>query len=515
MKKIFMPFALAATVFCFAACSEKDPVIPPTPGGDDDGDDPKEEVDGTHEKTAKVNVDFIVGSDYANAQMPGSEILEFFDMTEAEFYAAMGTYSGSAADGTTAQENNTISFGLAVGNDHENLTMTPSTCNNFGHWVGTDAQLTYWNGREEKGWVVAAESQATWGAESPDEETLSAMFNFGIYDGASHEAGTSEVFTEFFYYTDPDTDAEYLFYVEWHINFVEAGEVELTIAGEQTITRDVEYNGDYAGFSIDEDIDAEALESAIGIAAADATVYAINSDGSVYAIPGTNFWYSIAGDVMSWGEGCGIDINKDAGYWGFCMYPDASLAGQTCVGAIAFANPDNMKAYKVTVKANIAGIEAVVPEDESKMHDVTVDAEFNVTSSDGCTVDLSEKLADAFQITAEQFATAVTAGQVECSAYVGEDAVEQSGGGLMGCWFDANGAWCEYGTADDAGNNIRSYFAEFYNNYTAGVGFYESDMAGVNGKTIDTFKIVVKYTAATVTVTATINYKISFAIAAE
>ena len=505
MKKFFMPFTLAAAVCCFAACNEKTPVIP-TPGGDTGGD-------GSKEKTVQVNVDFIVGSDYANAQMPGSEILEFFDMTDIEFYTAMGTYSGSSADATTAQENNTIKFGLANGNDHEDLNMTPSTCNNFGHWVGTDSKITYWNGREANGWVVAAESQATWGEESPTEDILSVMFNFGIYDGASHEAGTSEVFTEFFYYTDPETDEDYLFYVEWHINFVEAGAVSLNIAGEQTIERDVDYDGNYAGFSIDEDIDTGAIESAIGIAASDATVYAINSDGSVYAIPGSNFWYSVAGDVMSWGEGCGIDVNKDAGSWVFCMYPDASLAGQTCLAAIAFANPANMNAYKVNVKVNIAGIDAVVPEDESKMHDVTVDAEFNVTSSEGCTVDLSEKLADAFQITAEQFASAVNAGQVECTAFVGDAEVSQSGGGLMGCWFDANGAWCEYGTTDDAGNNIRSYFAEIYDNYTAGVGFYESDMAGVNGKTIDTFKIVVKYTAATVSATATINFKINFAIA--
>ncbi len=506
MKKFFMPFTLAAAVCCFAACNEKTPTIPPTPGGGGDEDE-------TVEKTVKVDVNFIVGSDYANAKMPGSEILEFFDMTDIEFYTAMGSYSGSAADGTTAQENNTIKFGLANGNDHEDLNMTPSTCNNFGHWVGTDSKITYWNGRDANGWVVCAESQATWGEESPTDEILSAMFNFGIYDGASHEAGSSEVFTEFFYYTDPETDQDRLFYVEWHVSFVEAGAVELSIAGEQTIERTVDYVDTYEGFSIDEDIDASAIESAIGIAAADATVYAINADGSVNAIPGTNFWYSVAGDVMSWGEGCGIDINKDAGYWAFCMYPDASLAGQTCVAAIAFANPDNMKAYKVTVKAAIAGIETVVPEDESKMHDANVDAEFSVTSGEGCKVDLSEALADAFQLTAEQFAKAVTAGQVECTAFVGETAVTQSGGGLMGCWFDASGAWCEYGSVDESENPIRSYFAEFYTDYTAMVGFYESDMAGVNGKTIDTFKVVVKYTAATASATATINFKINFAIA--
>ena len=83
----------------------------------------------------------------------------------------------------------------------------------------------------------------------------------------------------------------------------------------------------------------------------------------------------------------------------------------------------------------------------------------------------------------------------------------------MGCWFDANGAWCEWNSTDDAGNNIRSYFAEFYNTYSATVGFWESDMEGVNGKTIDSFKVVVKYTAATVSATATINFKINFAIA--
>ncbi len=506
MKKFFMPFTLAAAVLCLTACPEDKPVIPIDP----DGGDTDEEV---VEKTVKVDVNFIVGSDYAIAEMPGSEILEFFDMTDIEFYTAMGTYEGSAADGTTAQVNNTLKFGLANGNDHEDLNMTPSTCNNFGHWVGTDSKLTYWNGRDANGWVVCAESRATWGEESPTDEILADLFEFGIYDGASHEAGSSETFTEFFYYTDPETDQDRLFYVEWHINFVEAGAVELTIAGEQTIERTVDFVDTYEGFSIDEDIDVAAIQSAIGIAASDATVYAINSDGSVYAIPGTNFWYSIAGDVMSWGEGCGIDVNKDAGYWTFCMYPDASLAGQTCVAAIAFANPDNMKAYKVTVKASISAIETVVPEDESKMHDATVDAVFNVTSSEGCQVDLSETLADAFQISAAQFASAVTGGQVECSAFVGETAVNQSGGGIMGCWFDANGAWCEYGTTDEAGAAIRSYFAEFYNDYTAFVGFYDSDMAGVNGKNIDTFKIVVKYTAATVSATATINFKINFAIA--
>ncbi len=504
MKKYFRIFMLAAAVLCFAAC-EKTPK--PQTGGGEEGE--------SVEKAVKVDVNFIVGSDYANAQMPGEEILAFFDMTAAEFYAAMGTYEGSAADGTTAQINNTIQFGLVNGNNYEDLKFIPSTSNNFGHWVGTDSKLTYWNGREENGWVVCAESQATWGEEAPTDETLADIFNFGIYDGASHEAGTKEVFTEVFYYIVPETEQERLFYVEWNINFVEAGAVELSIAGEQTIEETVDYNGEYASFSIDEKIDAAAIEKAIGISAADATIYAINADGSVYAIPGTNFWYSVAGDVQSWGEGCGIDINKDAGTWAFCMYPEATLAGQTCQGAIAFVNPDNMKAYKVTVKVNIKGIEKVVPEDESKMKDTSVDAIFNVTSSEGATVDLSEDIAAAFQISAEQFAKAYTAGQVTCKAYVGETEVTQSGGGIMGCWFDANGNWCEYGTTDDAGNAIRSYFAEFYNNYTATVGFYESDMAGVNGKTIDTFKVQVTYTGETASATATINFKITFALPAE
>ena len=356
MKKIMM--ILAAATLCFASC-QKDPVIPVTPIQDDDDDDIDDDEDYL-ETTVTCTIELMAElqtNDYGvgTMTMPGDKILEFFDMTAEEFYHAMGTYSGDA--GSTTQENNTINFGVCTGNDHDQMNFCPSSSNNFGCWMDANSAVCTWGDDA----VFYHESLCEWGLDDPGEENLAAMWDFavGFYPSHNSYAAGDQVKATYFFQKDAeDADEKDLYcYVEMIFDIVAPKDIDLNIIDSQILTYTKEYDGDYSAYSIEEDIDLDAVASCIGCSVEDAVVYAINSDDSVYANPGTNFWFSIDGDVMGWGEGCGIDINYDNGYWSFCNYPDETLAGQMCYGAIAFTNPDTMDAYAIYVAVEIPGID--------------------------------------------------------------------------------------------------------------------------------------------------------------
>lgn len=446
MKKVFL--FIAAAALTLAAC-EKKPVIPIDT--DDPTDKPTPEVpeEGYKEKTWKVSFtwDELAGYAMDVAKFPGEEIADFFGLTQEEFYHGMGTFTGSTDEMTTSQENNTILFGVANKNNTEDLKWIPATSSSFGHWYTADGAITTWGGKEGNA-VIYLESVAVnnedynleWGVESPEAEYLTNQwyFNVGVYPGRA-EIGKTYKATVVYFYTDED-DVELYAYVEYSVTIEAAKAVELDVVGTQEIKHTHAYLPGYAATSIEEEIDFDAIKTAIGIDAADATVYAINSDGSVYPGAGTNFWYSVAGDVMQHGAGCGIDINHDQGFWTYCNYPDeTALTGATCVGTIAFVNPDTNKAYAVKVVVTLSAVDYLI-------------INTLVSYETGETVyTLSEKniaaIADALgvetlDLTAIGGDIAIKGVNADGSIYEGEYTANN------GYWYSSKGDVTTYGSAD-------------------------------------------------------------------
>ena len=359
MKKVFL--FIAAAALTLAAC-EKKPVIPVDNGGDGT-ETPDPAGEGYVETVLKVDITLQdgVNNTYEGTEgvMPGDKILEALDMTATEFYKAMGTYSGSAIDMQTSQENNTILFGVADGNDKDAFKWIPSSSNNFGHWFAKDGKVCGWG--DDAYFFV--ESRADWGLEEPDAETLSEMWSFtvGCYPGRTH-AGETYKATQVFFYTDDD-DIENYVYVEWNIKIEAAEAVTLNVVKTQEVSFTSEFNNTFIHTDLVSEIDAAAVQTAIGVSMEEADVYGINGDGTPGLAPGKNFWFTAEeGNITGYGSGAGLCINDDAGTnsWAWCMYPDETLSGKTIKGAIAFVNPTTLNAYVVKVSVKISTIDYLV-----------------------------------------------------------------------------------------------------------------------------------------------------------
>jgi|GEM_PF-3016317 len=457
MKKVY--FLLAAAAIVVAGCSEKY-VIPVDP------DDPDEPVEAGLEKTFVVNVEMqetveTTGWAAHLASMPGEGILDFFDLTEVEFYKGMGSYSGTASAGTTTQEGNTIMFGVADVNNHTEFKWIPSTTNNFGHWFSATGRLTYWND-EANDKALYVESNCDWGQDAPDSETLAEMWDFsiGFLDGLSPapKAGDTYKVTEVFYMVNDDDDEMFAF-VEWNIKITAAEEVKVNIVKTQEISMDVDYYDDYTGTAID--LDTDALQAALGVSETDCTVYAVNADGSLYAAPGTDFWFTVDGDRSAYGEGCGIDINRNLGYWSICNYPSSDLGGKTCKGAVVFVNGSG-QGYLVKVTAHIAGYDPLLIRTLVSYEE----GETEYTLSDDQVAAVAEALG-LETVTADQIGAdiAIVGINADGSEYTGEYTANN------GYWYDMDGNVSNWTAIEEAGY-VGSY-VEYRGDFTFGLGLWE------------------------------------------
>lgn len=459
MKKFFLLFAAAALTL--AACNKPQYIIPVDT---DDPDGP--EVPDTGIKETKLTVDITLQEGVNNTYegtvgvMPGAKILEALDMTEAEFYKAMGTYSGSAIDVQTSQENNTIMFGVANANDTDNLKWIPSTSNNFGHWFAKDGAVCGWGDEA----YFFTESLTEWGLDDPDAETLAGMWNFtvGCFPGRT-VAGETYKATEVFFLTD-DEDVEHYVYVQWVIKIEEAEEVKLNVVKTQEITYNSPFYGDYTHTDLVADIDMAAVSAAIGIDYTEADAYGVNPDGSFSLAPGKNWWYKVDGTIAAWGEGAGICINDDAGTnsWAWCMFPDETLGGQTCYGAFAFVNPATLNAYVVKVIVNIEGIDFL-------SMDVLVsyeNGETEYTLTENNLAALAEALG-VENVAAEEIGTTYKLKGINAdgSVYEGDFTANN------GFWYSSTANVTTWGSEDF------TTYIEYRGDYTFGCGFWEESGA--------------------------------------
>lgn len=365
MKKVFL--FIAAAALTLAAC-EKKPVIPVDP---DDPDKPTPEVPdvGFKEKTFKVDVVLTkdVTTNYTGvvAEMPGDDILDFLGLTANEFYAGFGTISGSGTGGDAdlqrSQENNTIMFGVANANNTDDLKWNPATSGNCGQYFKADGSVTYWS---DEASLFFIENHTEWGLDGAEAETLEGMWQWTIGIRPDHYDGSLSNYkaTQVFFYTDED-DVELYAYVEWNLKIEAAEAVTLNVVKTQEVSFTSEFNNSFIHTDLVSEIDADALQAAIGVSMEEADVYGINGDGTPSVAPGKNFWFTAEeGNITGYGSGAGLCINDDAGTnsWAWCMYPDETLSGKTIKGAIAFVNPTTLNAYVVKVSVVLSTIDYLV-----------------------------------------------------------------------------------------------------------------------------------------------------------
>lgn len=335
MKKYFYAL-LALLVVVVASCKkpEPEPIVIP------------EDDDKAYDVLYEVDVDYYYALGYGGATLDmatltdkdGKHIWEHFGLNSKEdLIKALG--DTDVSDGG-AQTNQTINYG-AIDGSTGYLNETVSTTNGWGHWFNEVGDVTKW----AEAYVYAGDGAFV--------ENGDLVLTLGVHpDNMTADKCGKYTIMEAFYDDEITVAVQITFNVT-----AEAPKVNISLVGTQEVSLNAAYDGAWAATSIDELIDFKAISDAIGIDAADATVYAMNADGSFYGVAATNFWYSVAGDVMSYGSGCGIDINKDAGYWAICNYPDEALAGQTCKGAIVFVNPANNNGFAVKVAVTLSTID--------------------------------------------------------------------------------------------------------------------------------------------------------------
>ena len=191
MKKILL--MCAAAMIAFAAC-EKTPEGEKTNGEvcKECGKNPCECTDGSETElflAYDVKLQHEITTTYGGAvvSVEGQKVYDFFGMTEEEFYLAMGSLEEGA------QVNNTLLFGLCYQEDGEWVyEFTPSTTNNFGHYMTREGLMTTWASEAADAFMYT-ESTCWWGYESLEAAIADGMkgnvldFSFGIrpdyYDG--------------------------------------------------------------------------------------------------------------------------------------------------------------------------------------------------------------------------------------------------------------------------------------------------------------------------------------------
>lgn len=462
MKKVFL--FIAAAALTLAACQKQQYVIP-VDDGEEEKTDPSGE-EGYKETTFTVNITLKDGVnntyDGVEGVMPGAQILEALDMTAAEFYAAMGSYSGSAyPEPQTSQENNTIMFGIAEENDTDNFKWIPSSANNFGHWFTKTGGLCAWG--DDAYFFV--ESVCEWGLESPDAETLDAMWSFtvGAFPGRT-AAGETYKGTHVFFYTDDD-DVENYVYVVWNIKIEAAEEVKLNVVATQEVNFTSEFNDSFIHTDLVSEIDAAALQAAIGVSLEEADVYGINGDGTPGLAPGKNFWFTAEeGNLTGYGSGAGLCINDDAGTnsWAWCMYPDETLAGKTIKGAIAFVNPTTLNAYVVKVSVVLSTIDYLVINTLVSYED----GETEYTLTENNLAALAAALG-VESVSAEEIGTTYPLKGINADGSVFDGAFTANNG----YWYTLAGNVSNWGEIEAAGY-VGAYL-EYRGDYTFGCGLWE------------------------------------------
>jgi len=221
---------------------------------------------------------------------------------------------------------------------------------------------------------------------------------------------------------------------------------ETTVVGTQTLEVSEEQNSAYTPTPVA--INASDIETAIGIAPASAELYGINaSTDSLYieGFTGNNgYWYTKTGDVCNWGTlGWAIfaEYNSTNQEFNVGQFPDSAVVGQTYTVKLAFVNLDNLKQYNIVINVTITEPAEVYPE-------TTLELTLNLATTVSINNDYT---ATPLALDSAAIQTAIGCGPSAALLY-GVNATTDSLklGGLTannGCWFNAAGDVCAWGTA--------------------------------------------------------------------
>lgn len=309
MKKILL--MCAAAMIAFAAC-EKTPDGGKTDGEvcEECGKNPCECPDGSETElflAYDVKLQHEITTTYGGAvvSVEGQKVYDFFGMTEEEFYLAMGSLEEGA------QVNNTLLFGLCYQEDGEWVyEFTPSTTNNFGHYMTRDGLMTTWASEAADAFMYT-ESTCWWGYESLEAAIADGMegnvldFSFGIrpdyYDG---QVGNKYTATEFIF----DSATQKTCYLTWNLEIVDFIDEEADkyngAASSKELNVDVTVGTPYALDAMQEAFQLSKYEFAQALAAGQiATTNYI--DGKQVEPSAGGFggvWFDADGNRTLWGS---------------------------------------------------------------------------------------------------------------------------------------------------------------------------------------------------------------------
>jgi hypothetical protein len=339
----------------------------------------------------------------------------------SDIVTALGTLEGGV------QVGNDITF-FAYNYSTKYEYTSPSTTNYFGHWFDANGDVCNWG------------DQAYLFLEKQDTFTLN--FTLGMYPSRPTVGATYHIVEAMKY---DNYKVAFLF------NVTIGEEVPLvypvtTLVGTQNLDVEEQQDNTYASTPVE--INAADIEAAIGITPGSAELYGIDaSDDSLYieGFTGNNgYWYTGTGDVCNWGNaGCTLyaEYNSTDQVINVGQFPDSAVVGETYTVKMAFVNLDNLKQYNIVINVTITQPEAVYPETTLEL---TLNLALTVPPNNDYT-------ATPLALDSAAIQAAIGCGPSAAVLY-GVDATTDSLniGGLTannGCWFNAAGDVCAWGTA--------------------------------------------------------------------
>lgn len=206
-------------------------------------------------------------------------------------------------------------------------------------------------------------------------ETLAFDFSFYPYEEISESPFTAgDVVTFQLYVADESQAIDELF--TFSITIQDAGTIlwnpSYEKSGVMTYSVSLQPNDEYASLSIA--LDSTEIASALGLengsaviaGLADSTIvfHGVNADGSLYdGTTANNYgcWYSTAGDVSTWGDGCALFVESASTSDPFTMnigeYPSACTVGDTYTVKQAFVKLSDDSQATITYNVTIVGNE--------------------------------------------------------------------------------------------------------------------------------------------------------------
>ncbi len=388
-----------------------------------------------------------------------AKLLELFGYaTVAELVAGLGTLEGTAPD--LVQTGNDITFYTYNWSTKYEVN-DPSNTNSFGHWFDMNGDACVWG------------DQAYLFCEKVDETTL--QFQIACYPSRPTEGDVYHIVEAMKYDT---TTVAFIF----NVTIGEAPVIPplvypvTTVVGTLTYDIEAEQNSDYTATPVV--IDAAAISAAIGIAPGDAKIFGIDaSDDSLYIYGSTasdpGYWFNSTGDVCSWGDTlCAVFAEYSVAdeLFNVGQFPDGTTVGETYTVKIAFVNLDNLQEYDVVINVTITEAPVVYPE-------TTLEGTQNLSASADTNNDYTPTV---IALDTAAIYSAIGCGPASAQIYgVNANDSLYLGGltGENGCWFNASGNVCNWGTANcaiaanyDATNKQFNVF-QFPNGVTSGTTY--------------------------------------------